>query len=66
MGKGVILLSGTSREFARRFAEGIRKLAGNTPKRSLEEDWKTHRKNAGGCRIGRRFGLHSKKIDSGR
>ncbi|RWW59429.1 hypothetical protein BHE74_00033638 [Ensete ventricosum] len=35
-------------EFARRFAEGIRKLIGNTP----GEDRKTHRKNAGGYQIG--------------
>ncbi|RRT35926.1 hypothetical protein B296_00051001 [Ensete ventricosum] len=34
--------------------------------RSLEEDRKTHRMNAKGYRIGRRFSLHTKKIGSGR
>ncbi|RWV99152.1 hypothetical protein GW17_00037958 [Ensete ventricosum] len=29
--------------------------------RSIEEDRKTHHKNAGGCQIGGRFGLHPKK-----
>ncbi|RWW60221.1 hypothetical protein BHE74_00032809 [Ensete ventricosum] len=43
-------------EFARRFTEGIGKLAGRSP----EEDWMTCRKNAKG------FGLHPKKIGSGR
>ncbi|RWW50606.1 hypothetical protein BHE74_00043115 [Ensete ventricosum] len=43
-------------EFARRFAKGIGKLTG----RSLEEDRKTRRKISG------RFGLHLKKIGSGR
>ncbi|RRT77307.1 hypothetical protein B296_00001948 [Ensete ventricosum] len=33
--------------------------------RSLEEDRKTHRKNVGGYWIGRRFGLHPKKIGNG-
>ncbi|RRT50916.1 hypothetical protein B296_00036810 [Ensete ventricosum] len=42
------------REFARRFTKGIRKLVGNMS-RLLEEDQKTHRKNARGCRIG---GIH--------
>ncbi|RWV76989.1 hypothetical protein GW17_00062247, partial [Ensete ventricosum] len=40
--------SGISLKFIKRFAEGIRKLAGRYP----EEDRKTHRKNAGGCQIG--------------
>ncbi|RZR92984.1 hypothetical protein BHM03_00021372 [Ensete ventricosum] len=31
-----------------------------------EEDRKARRKNARGCRIGGRFGLHPTKIDSGR
>ncbi|RRT31540.1 hypothetical protein B296_00058686 [Ensete ventricosum] len=30
------------------------------------KDRKTHRKNVGGCRISGRFGLHPKKIGSGR
>ncbi|RWW23348.1 hypothetical protein GW17_00012410 [Ensete ventricosum] len=58
---GFIRCSGISPKFARRFAEGIRKLVGNTS----GDHRKTHRKNAGGCRIGRRFGLHPKKIGSG-
>ncbi|RZS26315.1 hypothetical protein BHM03_00059639 [Ensete ventricosum] len=39
---------GPRREFARRFTEGIGKLAGNT----LKNDQKTHRKNVRGYRIG--------------
>ncbi|RWV89250.1 hypothetical protein BHE74_00042276 [Ensete ventricosum] len=37
--------------FARRFAKGIRKLAGNTKGDCREEDQMTYRKNAGGYRI---------------
>ncbi|RWW22998.1 hypothetical protein BHE74_00041200 [Ensete ventricosum] len=39
---------GSRQEFARRFAEGIRKLARNTP----GDRRKTCHKNAGGCWIG--------------
>ncbi|RWV87419.1 hypothetical protein GW17_00050583 [Ensete ventricosum] len=41
-------LDGISSKFAKRFAERIKKLVGNT----LGDRPKTHRKNAGGCRIG--------------
>ncbi|RWV85265.1 hypothetical protein GW17_00052956 [Ensete ventricosum] len=54
--------SGISLKFARRFTEGIRKLAGNTP----GDHRKTRCKNTGGCQIGGRFDLHPKKIGSGR
>ncbi|RWW39463.1 hypothetical protein BHE74_00055206 [Ensete ventricosum] len=37
--------------FARRFIEGIGKLAGNTKGDCREEDRKTCRKNVGCCRI---------------
>ncbi|RRT36519.1 hypothetical protein B296_00042613 [Ensete ventricosum] len=39
--------SGISPKFARRFAEGIGKVAGNTPR----DRRKTRHKNVGGCRI---------------
>ncbi|RZS11291.1 hypothetical protein BHM03_00042607, partial [Ensete ventricosum] len=39
------------REFARRFAEEIGKLAGNMKGDHREEDQRTCRKNAGGYRI---------------
>ncbi|RWW52534.1 hypothetical protein BHE74_00041020 [Ensete ventricosum] len=40
---------GSRRKFARRFAEGIEKLAGNTKGDRREEDQRTYRKIAGGC-----------------
>ncbi|RZS13207.1 hypothetical protein BHM03_00044759 [Ensete ventricosum] len=48
IGPGFGRCSRISPKFARRFAEGIGKLAG----RSLEEDQKTRHKNTGGRRIG--------------
>ncbi|RWW39892.1 hypothetical protein BHE74_00054734 [Ensete ventricosum] len=42
---------GFRREFARRFTEGIEKLAGNTPGDHQGEDQKTCRKYVGGYRI---------------
>ncbi|RWV93335.1 hypothetical protein GW17_00044217 [Ensete ventricosum] len=42
---------GSRREFAKRFAEGIGKLARNTKGDRQEEDRRTCRKNAGGYRI---------------
>ncbi|RRT47234.1 hypothetical protein B296_00001923 [Ensete ventricosum] len=41
---------GSCRKFARRFTEGIRKLAANTKGDHREEDRMTYRKIAGGCR----------------
>ncbi|RRT37161.1 hypothetical protein B296_00043426 [Ensete ventricosum] len=41
---------GSRRKFARRFAEGIGKLAGNTKGDHRKEDRRTCRKIAGGCR----------------
>ncbi|RRT75133.1 hypothetical protein B296_00002390 [Ensete ventricosum] len=43
---------GPRREFARRFAKGIGKLAGNTLGVHWKKTKKTYRKNAGGYRIG--------------
>ncbi|RWW74878.1 hypothetical protein BHE74_00017138, partial [Ensete ventricosum] len=40
---------GSCRKFARRFAEGIRKLAGNVKGDRWKEDRRTCRKIAGGC-----------------
>ncbi|RWV79365.1 hypothetical protein GW17_00059510 [Ensete ventricosum] len=47
IGPGFRRYSGISSKFARRFAEGIGKLA----RRPLEEDQKTRHKNTGGYRI---------------
>ncbi|RRT48935.1 hypothetical protein B296_00005892 [Ensete ventricosum] len=58
--------SGISPKFAKRFTEGIGKLVGNTPGDRRKKTGGLTRKNAGGCRIGGRFGLHPKKIGSGR
>ncbi|RWW55436.1 hypothetical protein BHE74_00037949, partial [Ensete ventricosum] len=41
---------GSRRKFARRFAEGIGKLVGNSKGDRREEDRRTCRKIAGGCR----------------
>ncbi|RZS27789.1 hypothetical protein BHM03_00061316 [Ensete ventricosum] len=41
---------GSRRKFARRFAEGIGKLAGNVKGDHREEDQRTCRKIVGGCR----------------
>ncbi|RWV83292.1 hypothetical protein GW17_00055126, partial [Ensete ventricosum] len=41
---------GYCRKFVRRFTEGIGKLAGNAKGDRREEDWRTYRKIAGGCR----------------
>ncbi|RWW54248.1 hypothetical protein BHE74_00039178 [Ensete ventricosum] len=41
---------GSRRKFARRFVEGIRKLAGNTKGDHWKENRRTCRKIAGGCR----------------
>ncbi|RRT47585.1 hypothetical protein B296_00013878 [Ensete ventricosum] len=41
---------GSSRKFARRFAEGIGKLTGNAKGDYREEDRRTYRKITGGCR----------------
>ncbi|RRT62431.1 hypothetical protein B296_00000480 [Ensete ventricosum] len=40
---------GSRRKFARRFAEGIKKFAGNVKGDRREEDRRTCRKIAGGC-----------------
>ncbi|RWV77662.1 hypothetical protein GW17_00061480, partial [Ensete ventricosum] len=40
----------TIRKFARRFAKGIEKLAGNAKEDLQEEDRRTCRKITGGCR----------------
>ncbi|RWV81884.1 hypothetical protein GW17_00056660 [Ensete ventricosum] len=59
---------GSCRKFARRFAKGIGKLAGNAKGDCWEEDWKTCRKITGGCRNIREsvgFDLYPKKISSG-
>ncbi|RWW30558.1 hypothetical protein GW17_00004861 [Ensete ventricosum] len=42
---------GSRQEFARRFTEGIGKLAGNTKRDCWEKDRRTYHKNAGGYRI---------------
>ncbi|RZR88558.1 hypothetical protein BHM03_00016177, partial [Ensete ventricosum] len=41
---------GSRRKFARRFTEGIEKLAGNTKGDCRKEDWRTCHKITGGCR----------------
>ncbi|RRT31434.1 hypothetical protein B296_00055402, partial [Ensete ventricosum] len=48
---------GSRRELARRFAEGIGKLAKNTKGDHREEDRRTCHKNTGGCRIMRELRL---------
>ncbi|RWV95708.1 hypothetical protein GW17_00041644, partial [Ensete ventricosum] len=48
---------GSCRKFARRFVEGIRKLAGNVKGDRRKEDRRTYRKIAGGCRNIRELGL---------
>ncbi|RRT64805.1 hypothetical protein B296_00007373 [Ensete ventricosum] len=53
IGPGFGRCSGFRREFARRFAGGIMKLAGNTLGDHWGEDQKTCRKYAGGYQIGR-------------
>ncbi|RRT37871.1 hypothetical protein B296_00044828 [Ensete ventricosum] len=42
---------GSRRKFARRFVEGIGKLAGNAKGDCQEEDRRTCRKIVGGCRM---------------
>ncbi|RZS23300.1 hypothetical protein BHM03_00056205 [Ensete ventricosum] len=49
---------GSRRKFARRFTEGIGKLAGNTKGNRREKDQRTCHKNAGGCWIMRELGLN--------
>ncbi|RWW17140.1 hypothetical protein BHE74_00054063 [Ensete ventricosum] len=53
---------GSRRKFARRFVEGIGKLAGNAKGDRRKEDRRTCRKIA---RVCGRFDLHPKKIGSG-
>ncbi|RZS28580.1 hypothetical protein BHM03_00062194, partial [Ensete ventricosum] len=48
---------GSRRKFARRFAEGIGKLAGNTKGDRRKEDQRTYRKITGDCRSMRELGL---------
>ncbi|RWV82446.1 hypothetical protein GW17_00056055 [Ensete ventricosum] len=50
---------GSRRKFARRFAEGIGKLAGNAKGDRWEEDRRTCRKIARGCWSMRELGLNS-------
>ncbi|RWW39101.1 hypothetical protein BHE74_00055594, partial [Ensete ventricosum] len=49
---------GYCRKFARRFAEGIGKLAVNAKGDHRKEDRRTYRKIAGGCRSMRELGLN--------
>ncbi|RRT66704.1 hypothetical protein B296_00021184 [Ensete ventricosum] len=49
---------GSRRKFARRFTEGIGKLVGNAKGDRREEDRRTYRKIAGGCRSMRELGLN--------
>ncbi|RZR92172.1 hypothetical protein BHM03_00020432 [Ensete ventricosum] len=49
---------GSRRKFARRFVEGIRKLAGNVKGDSRKEDRQTCRKIVRGCRSMRELGLN--------
>ncbi|RWW00168.1 hypothetical protein GW17_00036881 [Ensete ventricosum] len=56
---------GISSKFAREIRRRDREAHWEHVGRSPEEDRKTHRKNGKDCRISGRFGLHSKKIDSG-
>ncbi|RWW37372.1 hypothetical protein BHE74_00057531 [Ensete ventricosum] len=53
---------GSRQKFARRFTEGIGKLAGNAKGDHRKEDQRTYRKIAGVCR---RFDFHPMKIDIG-
>ncbi|RWW42081.1 hypothetical protein BHE74_00052396, partial [Ensete ventricosum] len=48
---------GSRRKLARRFAEGIGKLAGNANGDYREEDRRTYHKIARGCQIMRKLGL---------
>ncbi|RWW44771.1 hypothetical protein BHE74_00049445 [Ensete ventricosum] len=48
---------GSRWKFARRFTEGIGKLAKNAKGDCREEDRRTYREIAGGCRIMRKLGL---------
>ncbi|RRT47843.1 hypothetical protein B296_00028916 [Ensete ventricosum] len=50
---GLVDLVGSHQEFAKRFTEGMGKLAGSTPGDQSEEDRMTYRKHVGGYRIGR-------------
>ncbi|RRT56005.1 hypothetical protein B296_00038807, partial [Ensete ventricosum] len=52
IGPGFERCGGFRWEFAKRFAEGIRKFTGNTPGDHRGEDQKTCRKYVGGYRIG--------------
>ncbi|RWV87396.1 hypothetical protein GW17_00050605 [Ensete ventricosum] len=52
IGSGFGRCGGFRWEFARRFAEGIGKLVGNTPGDHQGEDQKTYHKYVGGYRIG--------------
>ncbi|RRT47081.1 hypothetical protein B296_00031559 [Ensete ventricosum] len=49
---------GSRRKFARRFAEGIEKLAENAKGDRRKEDRKTCHKIVGGCQSMRELGLH--------
>ncbi|RWV94940.1 hypothetical protein GW17_00042477 [Ensete ventricosum] len=49
---------GSRQKFARRFAKGIRKLAGNVKGDRQKEDRRTCRKIVGGCRSMRELGLN--------
>ncbi|RZR75137.1 hypothetical protein BHM03_00050150 [Ensete ventricosum] len=49
---------GSRRKFARRFAEGIRKLAGNAKGDHWEEDRRTCRKIVEGCQSMRELSLN--------
>ncbi|RWW56672.1 hypothetical protein BHE74_00036587 [Ensete ventricosum] len=49
---------GSRRKFARRFVEGIGKLAGNVKGDRRKEDRRTCHKIAGGCRSMRELGLN--------
>ncbi|RWW56590.1 hypothetical protein BHE74_00036682 [Ensete ventricosum] len=66
LGQGLEDAEGTRREFARRFVEGIRKLARNMPGDHRWKDRETHRYRLWKLPDCGRFGLHAKKIDSGR
>ncbi|RRT75239.1 hypothetical protein B296_00026825 [Ensete ventricosum] len=49
---------GSRQKFARRFVEGIGKLAGNAKGDRRKEDWRTCHKMAGGYRSMRESGLN--------
>ncbi|RZR98122.1 hypothetical protein BHM03_00027433 [Ensete ventricosum] len=66
LGQGLEDAEGTRREFAKRFVEGIRKLARNMPGDHRWKDRETHRYRLWKLPDCGRFGLHAKKIDSGR